>query len=131
MVGLEGEGPVGGFRPVVVVLLCNERALLRVPGALVLALVVALVLVSWLVSVLVRVLLAAAVLEQRGLAELWLPTGGAPRLGFSTTGVPCLLFSVGLVPREEELRLLGNPLTGSLEPEGGAIAPADRTEQAI
>lgn len=97
---------VGGFRPIVVGLLCNERALLRVPGALVFAMV----------------LLAAAVLGPGGLSKLWLPTEGAPRLGFSSS----LLFSAGLISREEELRLLCNPLTGSLEPEEGDVAAADR-----
>ena len=66
--------------PVVVVLLCTDRALQRIPGAVVLALLQALALALVLASVLTA--------GPGGLAELGLPTGGAHRLGLSSAGLP-------------------------------------------
>lgn len=115
----------GAFRPVAVCRACRDKALLLMAGSF----GAALVTVS---------LGPLGVAEPRGFAELWLPTGGAILLGCSSdlgpagagapgdTGEALLvapLFS--LLPSDEELRLVGNPLTGSFEVGVVAGRPAE------
>lgn len=64
-------------------------------------------------------------LEPGGLAVLWLPTGRALLLGRSSDseapgdgGTLLPEFSLALLPTDEELRLVGNPFTGSLDVTG-------------
>lgn len=121
---------VGVFRPVAELLACRDRALLLKVGGFGAAVVGLLVTASLGVLVLV-------VLETGGFAVLWLPTGSVLLLGCSSGMAPAAaagtpgdtlpvtpLFS--LLPSEEELRLVGNPLTGSFEAVVGAAGrPTD------
>ena len=77
--------------PVVLVLFCTEKALQRIPGALVLAAALLALVLALLQALLLALALASvltAVPGPGGLAGLWLPTGGAPRPGFSSAGLP-------------------------------------------
>lgn len=113
---------VGGFRPVLEVLACRDTALLLRAGGFGAAVLGPFVTASLGVLVLL--------LETEGFAALWLPTGSVLLLGRSSGTAPAgallapPLFS--LLPNEEELRLVGNPLTGSFEAAVGAAGrPAD------
>lgn len=62
--------------------------------------------------------------EPGGLAVLWLPTGRELLLGRSSASVTAgaggallvaPLFSLVLLPSDDELRLVGNPFTGSFD----------------
>lgn len=119
---------VGGFRPVLEVLACRDRALLLRAGGFGAAVLGPFVTAS------LGVLVLVVLLETEGFAALWLPTGSVLLLGRSSGTAPVgaagdalltpPLFS--LLPSEEELRLVGNPLTGSFEAAVGVAGrPAD------
>lgn len=127
----------GAFKPVAVVLACSDRALLRIAGGFGAA--VTPLLLALTVSLGVLVQGGAVALELMSFAALWLPTGRVLLLGRSSGLVPvgagapgdakrealvvAPLFS--LLPRDEELRLVGNPLTGSFDAVGAAGRPTD------
>lgn len=81
------------------------------------------------------VVVVAAVLEINGFAVLWLPAGSVLLLDGSSGFVPVSAGAAGeallvaplfsMFPSAEELRLVGNPLTGSFEAVGGVGRPTD------
>lgn len=126
----------GAFKPVAVVLACSDRALLRIAGGFGAAVTPLLLALTASPGVLAEG--GAVALELVSFAALWLPAGRVIRLGRSSGLVPvgagaprddggallvAPLFS--LLPRDEELRLVGNPLTGSFDAAGAAGRPAD------
>lgn len=127
---------VGAFRPVAVVLACSDRALVLIAGGFGAAVTPLVALGTASLGALL--LVGAAVLDTRGFAVLWLTTGSVLLLGRSSGLVPAGAGAPGdvgeallvaplfsLLPRDEELRLVGNPLTGSFEAAGAAGRPTD------